>query len=224
MVTVLDRHEGRPPTVGPEGFEGHELVMFAPATANRSALGVTLSVVADRAGRRVSFAAVVLQQGADPVAVCELEVALPRSGWELRAPGLWADHVCESPLDHWSYGLEAFGLRLDGPEELLGRALGERVPIGWSLEFEAAAAAEWVAAGSSYRQTGVVHGLLLGADGSTEIEGSAMRSHWWAGVSPELEVGTPGAVVSELLVPTLAGLRRQTLSTTSTSSSSVASA
>ena len=39
----------------------------------------------------------------------------PRQGLEVRADGLWGELMCETPLEHWSYGLEAFGVALDDP-------------------------------------------------------------------------------------------------------------
>lgn len=70
------------------------------------------------------------------VAVVDTEVPVPRGTLELRTHGLWADHICETPFDHWTLGLEAFGLGLDDPRELYGRALGDRVPLGYDLEWE----------------------------------------------------------------------------------------
>ena len=53
---------------------------------------------------------------------------------EFRADGLWVDFVCETPDVHWSFGLEAFGLRVDDPRD----EIGERVPVGFDLEWETA--------------------------------------------------------------------------------------
>ena len=47
------------------------------------------------------------------VVVRDHEVPLPRSdALEVRADGLWAECVCETPMEHWGLGLEAFGVRL----------------------------------------------------------------------------------------------------------------
>ena len=32
---------------------------------------------------------------------------------EIRTEGLWAELLCETPGEHWTLGLEAFGVRLD---------------------------------------------------------------------------------------------------------------
>ena len=50
---------------------------------------------------------------AGPVVVRDHEVPLPRQGLEVRAEGLWCELWCETPLEHWTYGLEAFAVQLD---------------------------------------------------------------------------------------------------------------
>jgi hypothetical protein len=40
--------------------------------------------------------------------------------------------TCETPGEHWSFGLEAFGLRVDDPAE----TIGERLAVGYDLEWE----------------------------------------------------------------------------------------
>lgn len=150
----------------------------------------------------------MLEHGRLPVVIADTEVPVPENGWEIRTSGLWADHICETPLDHWSYGLEAFALAVDSPGELLGKAVGDRVPLGWELEFEADAPAEFVlssgaapssqsvsSAGSDgsasegvgYSQTGKAHGILLSDEGEREIDAVAVRSHWW-GTNSAVEV------------------------------------
>ncbi len=61
----------------------------------------------------------------------------PGDRWEFRTSGLWAEQVREQPTaseEHWSYGLEAFAIRLDNPVELLGRGYGDRCALGWELD------------------------------------------------------------------------------------------
>ena len=76
--------------------------------------------------------------------VRDLEVPPPRRAdvIELRGDGLWVEMTCETPDEHWSFGLEAFGLRVDDPAE----EVGERIPVGYDLEWET---------------PGLVHGELL---------------------------------------------------------------
>ena len=72
------------------------------------------------------------------VAVRDHDVPPPRQGLEIRAEGLSAELWCETPGEHWTFGLEAFGIRLDAPEEALrpGGEIGERVAVGLDTEWE----------------------------------------------------------------------------------------
>jgi hypothetical protein len=72
------------------------------------------------------------------VAIRHDDVSRPRAGalLEIRADGLWAELVCEVPGEHWTFGLEAFGLRLDDRAEARTADVGERVPVGFDLEWD----------------------------------------------------------------------------------------
>jgi len=122
------------------------------------------------------------------VVVLELHVGAVRApGLELRTSGLWADHVVEEPLRRWGLGLEAFGLALPsghlsaldlGDPDLRG----ERVPVGWDLEWEHEDAPRWYDAPpgvTAYGGPARVHGeVLLGVD-TFEVDGTGHRSHRW---------------------------------------------
>ena len=71
------------------------------------------------------------------VVVHDDDVAPPR-GEQLvvRAEGLWAELVCETAGEHWSFGLEAFGVRFDDEHEAATSDRGERVAVGFDLEWE----------------------------------------------------------------------------------------
>ena len=66
--------------------------------------------------------------------VRDLEVPPPRrrAVIELRGDSLWTEFTCETAHEHWSFGLEAFGLRVDDPSE----EIGERIAVGYDLEWE----------------------------------------------------------------------------------------
>jgi hypothetical protein len=55
---------------------------------------------------------------------------------EIRADGLWAELVCETPGEHWGFGLEAFGLRFASDEEADRSDVGDRLAVGCDLEWE----------------------------------------------------------------------------------------
>jgi hypothetical protein len=120
-----------------------------------------------------------------PVVVRDHEVPLPRQGLEVRADGLWGELTCETALEHWSYGLEAFGVRLDEPADALRGEIGERMPVGldieWEIEVDANEPYErpagWPVRG--YTQTGSVRGEVLLGRSRFEIEAIGQRSHTW---------------------------------------------
>lgn len=112
------------------------------------------------------------------VVVRDHEVPLPRAGLEVRADGLWAELICETPDEHWSVGLEAFGLRLDEPTDALapGGEIGERIPVGLDLEWEA---------DLTDRTAGTVRGELLvgpariGFEGPGRFTVADHPTDWW---------------------------------------------
>ena len=62
----------------------------------------------------------------------------PRVGYDVRTEGLWAAfHREDEAGSHWSWGLEAFGLAFDDPEEAVRTEWGDRVALGFDLEWEA---------------------------------------------------------------------------------------
>ena len=94
-------------------------------------------LVVDRDAGVATFDALIdlgVEHGA--VAVRDDDVAAPRGRLvEVRADGLWAEVVREAD-DHWSFGLEAFGLRFDSVDEARTGDVGERVPFGYDLEWD----------------------------------------------------------------------------------------
>jgi hypothetical protein len=106
---------------------------------------------------------------------------------EVHGDGLWGELQCQTPFEHWTYGLEAFGLRLDDPIDSLRGEIGERVPVGLDLEWEvddAVARHEFQRAGEQgYEQFGFVHGEVLVGQSRFEITGAGPRSHSWGSPS-----------------------------------------
>ncbi len=89
-------------------------------------------------GTTASFAAQVVVPDVGVVVVRDDEVAPPKRQDVLviRAEGLWVELLCETPGEHWSIGLEAFGVRFDDEVEAAASDRGERVPVGFDLEWE----------------------------------------------------------------------------------------
>jgi hypothetical protein len=123
-----------------------------------------------------------------PVVVFDADVSAPRgASLAVRAEGLWAELVCETPDVHWGVGLEAFGLRLDDPADALGDGRGARVAVGLDLEWEAAGEPVRVAGGVV--QAGAVHGELLVGPDAVAFDGTGTRRAsdgvpWWEASLP----------------------------------------
>jgi hypothetical protein len=85
-----------------------------------------------------TFDAQVVVPDVGVIVVRDDEVAPPKRDDVLviRAEGLWAELLCETPGEHWSFGLEAFGVRFDSAAEAATSDRGERVAVGFDLEWE----------------------------------------------------------------------------------------
>ena len=121
------------------------------------------------------------------VAVPDIPVKKLSRSLEFRAEGIWGHHVCEKPLEHWTVGLEAFGVVLDSAEGGLGNQWGERIGVGLDLEWEAVAPP--VAFDEGFQQKCLVSGeVLLGSeDFQITATGSRMRSWGSANTSEILD-------------------------------------
>jgi hypothetical protein len=100
------------------------------------------------------------------VAVMDYDAPLPKGpGLELRTHGLWADHIVETPLEHFTVGNEAHGLAVDEPAALYALVpVGEQMPLAFDLEWET---------------TGTVHGTIDVGREHFELEGFGQRDHSW---------------------------------------------
>jgi hypothetical protein len=98
---------------------------------------------------------------------------------ELRGEGLWADHTCGTPLEHWNLGLEAFALALDSPADVYGDARGERVAFGFDLEWETAGVPYRYPVLDRYEVPCDVHGTVLVGHEELEFDGVGQRDHSW---------------------------------------------
>ena len=188
--------EARHDPTGASWWEGHRLLAVADDALSAIAMQVFVKTLASH--NSASFHCGLFRNGHPPIVIAEADIRAPESRWEFRTSGLWADTICETPFEHWTYGLEAFGLEIADPAELLGRGYGDRVPLGWELDFEAeppggpstaiahqgtgATQAETL---TGYSQCGVAHGLVLSIAGEEEFAGTAIRQHWWGSAARE---------------------------------------
>ena len=100
--------------------------------------GAIAAITLDPSAQHAWYWASVVRDGHPLLTLVDTELHLPKSSLALRGPGLWADHVCETALEHWTVANEAFGVALADPEDALGAQRGDLVPLGFDLEWEAA--------------------------------------------------------------------------------------
>lgn len=151
----------------------------------------TIRLTIDALRRRAAFLTDLEVDGVGRLVVADESVPVPRAaaGLEIRADALWASLHCEIPFVHWTLGLEAFGLRVDAGElDEVERGTngwealtGERLPVGFDLEWEVGDDPVPVADGIGYRQRGDVHGEVLVMRERVPVDGPATREHWWGG-------------------------------------------
>ena len=79
----------------------------------------------------------------------------------VKAHGLWAEHVCDAPMEQWTVANETYAAALDDPDDALGRAYGVPSAVAFDLEWYAGGAGRSaLPAGDGYEQVGVVHGVV----------------------------------------------------------------
>jgi hypothetical protein len=140
-------------------------------------LAVTCGLTLLPLSRRAAYWCQLVRAGEPLVHLGDPDVPLPSAGLALRAAALWADHVCEAPFEQWTVANEAYAVALADPEETLGRAYGESVPVAVDLEWYATSPPRQVPGG--YEQDGEVHGELELGHASITLEGPAARGHVW---------------------------------------------
>jgi hypothetical protein len=131
--------------------------------------------------------AYLVRPGHSLVAVRDHEVELPRGQvLEVRGEGLWSALTCEEPNNHWSIGLEAFAVAMDDPADAYRGERGDRVGLGFDLEWEASGPVYPYSTVTRYEQPCSVHGDILIGEDRLSFTGPGQRDHswgirdWWA--------------------------------------------
>lgn len=175
MISPSDEHR-HPPGPGPTWEESW---YFDFAARDGSLGGYVRFAVVPRDGSAWFWAAVTGPRR-PLVTLRDHDVDPPRGrALEARAGGLWVDLVCETPLEHWSVGLEAFGVALDDPLEAWRGERGDPTALGLDLEWEAVAPPVDLGAGPGYGQGCAVHGDVLVGRERIAFDGTGWRSHAW---------------------------------------------
>ncbi len=175
---VIDASDEQPHLAGPE-LRWMEAWTFDFAADDASVGGWLRLALLPNAGV-AWYHGYLTGPGRQLVAVIDTEVPPPPGSLEIRTTGLWATHICETPLDHWTVGLEAFGLGVDDPVELYGRQFGDQVPLGFDLEWEATGPARDASVPApGYDQACVVSGEVLVGRERIDLLGHGWRAHHW---------------------------------------------
>jgi hypothetical protein len=112
---------------------------FAGADSTRGSVELEIPGAGSAAGARARYEARLSgpQLGDGIIVVRDDDVAPPKGRLlEIRADGLWAELVCETPGEHWGFGLEAFGLRFADEDEAARSDIGDRIAVGLDIEWE----------------------------------------------------------------------------------------
>jgi len=137
-------------------------------------------------GRAWCWAALV-GAGRPYLLVRDLDLDPPRQPGSRQLRGsLWADANCETPHEHWSVGLEAYGVGLDDPDDALRGERGDRTGLGIDLEWEAdgppmGGAGDYAAAAQVFGE------VLVGAGRDVEtisLAGAGLWRHRWGDGDP----------------------------------------
>lgn len=124
----------------------------------------------------------LVREGEQLLAVKHHEAKLPKGDvLEVREDGLWSQLHCETPHDHWTIGLEAFAVGLDEPGEAYASAepVGDKVPLGIDLEWQAQAPVYDYPGVSRYEQSCLVTGEILVGNQAISFDGWGQRDHSW---------------------------------------------
>lgn len=179
---VEDRHG---PGAAADWFEAYVFDFAAADGSGGGSLGVCL--FPNRRAATIWVGAVGLEDRY--LAIAEQSVPVPRE-LEFRSSGLWVDVACLVPFDHVQLGLEAFAVGMDDPADALGRMWGDRVPLGFDLEWDTTGPVT-VPTGDGnsrviegYELSCAVHGEILVGEDAIDFDGFGSRRHLWGIAHP----------------------------------------
>jgi hypothetical protein len=187
------RHE--PPSPLPAGW--HEQWSFWFHTGD-GAMGGWASLSLHPGDAVARYHAGLVRAGEMVVAVSDDAVRLPRApGLEIRSHGLWADHICETPLDHWTVTNETHALGVTDAEVLAGPdPRGDVVPLAIDLEWEDADEPAPLSGDGfeGYQVSCAVSGEVLVGRDQHDVTAGGGRDHRW-GVGTARPAGARGSSV-----------------------------
>ena len=193
MTSDFDEHRHEP-----EGDDWQERWTFE-AWDTDGTFGAVAAVTLLPQSREAWYWAAVVRAGHPLLTLVDTELRLPSTSLAIRGEGLWADHVCETPLEHWTVANEAFSVALDDPDEALGAQRGVLVPLGIDLEWESTA--DPVEGHDGYSIEATVSGEILIADASLNIDTTGRWHHKWGRLEwPEQPAHVPHGLRAPLRI------------------------
>lgn len=139
-------------------------------------------------GRTAWYWSALVRPGEPLLHVTEYSVPVRADPAVIKAHGLWAEHVCDAPMEQWTISNECFATAIDDPAEALGRAYGAPTAVAFDLEWYATQRPRAVgpddgsvhSVGRGYQQDGVVHGVVELPGAALQVaEIPARRWHRW---------------------------------------------
>ena len=189
LLREVRRDIDRPPQLDPRHDRPHPGVAVEEWVFTCWFGDASVGVVAGHRllGRRAWYWAALARPGEPLLHVTEWEVPVRTDPLIVKAHGLWAEHVCDAPMEQWTVANETYATALDDPADALGRAYGTPSPISFDLEWYATGAPR--ARTDGYEQEGVVHGTIELAAGPLHLtEVAGRRWHRWGDTLAVLEL------------------------------------
>jgi hypothetical protein len=189
LLREVRRDIDRPPQLDPRHDRPHPGVAVEEWVFTCWLDDASVGIVAGHRllGRRAWYWAALARPGEPLLHVTEWEVSVRPDPLIVKAHGLWAEHVCDAPMEQWTVANETYATALDDPADALGRAYGTPSPISLDLEWYATGAPR--ARRDGYEQEGVVHGTIELAAGPLHLtEAAGRRWHRWGDELAVLEL------------------------------------
>lgn len=137
-------------------------------------------------GRTAWYWAALARMGRPLLHIADFDVPVRSDPFIVKGESLWAEHICDEPMQQWTIGNETYASSIDDPDEALGRAYGVPTAIAFDLEWYATTPptpgrSDTIDPGNAYHQDGVVHGTIdvLGEPALELVEIPARRWHRW---------------------------------------------
>lgn len=170
-----DRRQKVPDYASSGWADVFELDFFAPDAS----FGGFVTMGLYPRSKRGWFWAVVVGDDRPLVIVVDDELPLPPApNLEVRSSGIWTDLIPQVPLEHFTVGLEAFGVGIDDPEEVFKSLRGDRTPMGFDMEWETDGDG-WPLLPSGFELPCRAHGEILLGHEEFDFDGLGTRRRWW---------------------------------------------